>query len=242
MATANICPNCDKKTGIVPCLGCEKHFCVKHFQVHRQNLFSELENLVARRNNLQEEFFDEINGDFQPQNCPTSNEIDRWEEKLHEQIRQIAQRARQQIENEFQTSKVKLNGDLKSLTENLQSKMDGENFLEPDINRLAADIDQIEERLREKSFYPKFDFQEKPIDLNATIDLRIRREEKKKEENPPVSSSTTNSTVTKVKITPSLQKKCSLCGTDTWQKECKCCSQVFCGWHLKRHEKETKKH
>ena len=93
MAAPVLCPNCDKQEGIVPCLGCKQVFCVKHFQSHRQNLFVELENVVTRRNTLQEHYYNNVASTFDATKLDAWTGIDEWEQQIHEQVRRTADRS-----------------------------------------------------------------------------------------------------------------------------------------------------
>ncbi|CAF3991018.1 unnamed protein product, partial [Rotaria sp. Silwood1] len=85
-----------------------------------------------------------------------------------------------------------------------------------------------------------------PIDWNASIQVKLVQENESTNEKskpssspPPIASPVVSS---KPKYPSSIQRKCYTCGTDTWQKECKCCGHTYCGWHLKRHTIDSKKH
>lgn len=242
MASPALCPHCDKQEGIVPCLGCQQRFCVKHFQVHRQNLFTELENVVARRNNFQADYLTNVVQTFHPSQTEIGADIDQWEEQMHEQVKRVADRARQQLDQQLQQSKIKLEQELQSMTAEIQQRIDKENFFEEDINRLTRQIDQIERVIREKNYFPNLSLKTEPIQWDSTLEVKENRDEPVPVVQPIIESDSNASSSSKAKYSPSVQRKCYTCGAETWQKECKCCSHVYCGWHLKRHMTENKKH
>ncbi|CAF0831719.1 unnamed protein product [Rotaria sp. Silwood1] len=246
MATTVLCPDCDKQEGIVPCLGCKKIFCVKHFQTHRQNLSLELEHVVTRRNTLQEHYYNTIAPTFEPTKLEAWNTIDQWEQEIKEQARQIADEARKQLDQYSKQSRTQIEHKLNQITETIQQKMERENFIEEDIEKLVHQIDEIDEGLQNKKYYPHIEIISQPIDWNASIQVKLLQENESTNEKskpssspPPIASPVVSS---KPKYPSSIQRKCYTCGTDTWQKECKCCGHTYCGWHLKRHTIDSKKH
>lgn len=251
MVTVALCPDCEKQEGIVPCLGCKKVFCVKHFQTHRQNLSLELENVVTRRNTLQEYYFNTIAPTLDPTKFETWNTIDEWEQQIKEQVRLIADEARKQVDTYAKQSRSQIESKLNQMTEVIQQKMERENFVEEDVEKLNHQIDQIEEDFQNKKFYPQMEIISEPVDWKSAIQVKLIVENEPKNEKPrpttpppQISSSSSNvpAVSPKPNYPPSVQRKCFTCGTDTWQKECKCCGQTYCGWHLKRHANTSKKH
>ncbi|CAF1087601.1 unnamed protein product [Adineta steineri] len=243
MATKAICPDCDKQEGIVPCVGCKKIFCVKHFQVHRQNLSVELENVVTRRNTLQEYYYNTIAPTIDPTKFDAWTKIDEWEQELKEQLRKTADDARKQLDIYSKQSRTQIESQLNQITDNIQQKMERENFIEEDIEKLTHHIDEIEEGIENKKYYPRIEIISQPIDWKSSIQVKLLVENEpkiEKPEEPSTPSSVTSIVTTKPKYPPSIQRKCDTCGTDTWQKECKCCGHTYCGWHLKRHNLDPK--
>lgn len=248
MAATGLCPNCDKQEGIVPCLGCKKIFCVKHFQIHRQNLSIELEDVITRRNLLQEFYSNRIVPTFEPARLDAWTSVDEWEQAMKLEIAKTADQARKQVEVHAQESRAQMERQLSQMTETIQQKLERENFMEDDIANLSKQIDQIEDIIQNKKYLPPIEVVSSPFDWNAAIEVKLIVEKeattKKRDEQQPVipPAVTEPSVVAKPKYSPSVQRKCFTCGTETWQKECKCCAHVYCGWHLKRHAIETKKH
>lgn len=247
MAATGLCPNCDKQEGIVPCLGCKKIFCVKHFQIHRQNLSVELEDVITRRNTLQEYYSNRIVPTFEPARLDAWTSVDEWEQAMKLEIGKAADQARKQLEVHAQDSRAQIERQLSQMTESIQQKLERENFMEDDIANLTQQIDQMEETIQNKKYLPQIDVVSQSIDWNAAIEVKliVEKEEttEEKDEQPVIPPAVAEPTVAaKPKYPPSIQRKCFTCGMDTWQKECKCCAHTYCGWHLKRHAAEIKKH
>ncbi|UJR27786.1 hypothetical protein I4U23_009058 [Adineta vaga] len=246
MATTSLCPDCDKQEGIVPCLGCKKIFCVKHFQTHRQNLSIELENVVTRRNILQEYYYETIVPTFNPTKFDAWNTIDEWEQEMKEQIRRTADETRKQLDTIAKQAQNKIEQQLNTITEIIQQKMEHENFIEEDIEKLTHQIDQIDDGIQNNKYHPQIEVVSQPIDWKSSIQVKLLTDNNSKDEKqePLIAPSSITPPVitTKPEYPRSIQRKCFTCGTDTWQKECKCCNQTYCGWHLKRHNISSKKH
>jgi excinuclease UvrABC ATPase subunit len=242
MATTALCPNCDKQEGIVPCLGCQKIFCVKHFQIHRQNLSVELEDVVTRRNTLQDYYYNTIAPTFDPTTFDSWKTIDEWEQEMKNQIGKTADQARKQLDIYSQQSRTQIEQQLNQMTGNIQQKMERENFIEEDIEKLTQQIDEMEDGIRNNHYHPRIEIISQPIDWNAAMQVKLLVENEPTIEQPPIPLLVAPLVTSKPKYPPSVQRKCYTCGADTWQKECKCCAHIYCGWHLKRHVIETKKH
>ena len=245
MATAVLCPECDKQEGIVPCLGCKKVFCVKHFQTHRQNLSVDLENVVTRRNTLQEYYYSTIAATLEPTKLAAWKTIDEWEHEVQAQVRRTADEARKQLGAFSQQSQAKIEQQLKNITEDIQRKMERENFIEDDIEKLAHQIDGIEDGIRDNKYHPQIEIVSQPVDWTTVIQVNLQAEPHSKtnnEEKLPTPTAATPVATPKPDYPRSIQRKCFSCGRDTWQKDCKCCNQVYCGWHMNRHSPSSKKH
>jgi hypothetical protein len=242
MATTTLCLNYDKQEGIVPCVGCKRIFCVKHFQIHRQNLSVELEDVVTRRNTLQEHYHNTIAQTFDPTKLDAWNTVDEWEQEMKEQVRKTADDVRRQLNMYTNQSRSQVEQELNHITENLQQKMERENFIEEDIEKLNHQIDQVEEKMKDNKYHPQVEIISEPIDWNASVRVKLLIENEPKIEKPVTPLVLPPAVTSKPKYPPSIQRKCYTCGTDTWQKECKCCNNTFCGWHLKKHSIESKKH
>ena len=245
MATSVLCPNCDKQVGIVPCIGCKQTYCVHHFQVHRQNLSVELEHVVNRRNALHQQYQSGCLDAFNPRRLDAWTSIDDWEREMNEQVKRTADEARQQLDRLTHDARDGIEQEFHHLTAQIQQKMERENFLETDIERLNDQLDQMEESIRENRYRPRVKLVCQPIDWNTSLQVKVTGGDEPKARRAETVLPTPPSTTTvtsKTKHPPSIQRKCHTCGTDTWQRECKCCGNAYCGWHLKRHCAETKKH
>ncbi|CAF0978321.1 unnamed protein product [Adineta steineri] len=141
MAKSNQCSTCQKPTGVMHCIGCDRYFCTKDFRSHREILFTEMEQLIEERNKLQEK----INTTAKPNNSsdPVIEDINAWERITIERVKQTAESARQQA-NELMTSKsVKTTNEFKGFSDELADLKETEDYVEHDLIRLQEKIIQL---------------------------------------------------------------------------------------------------
>lgn len=89
----SFCYDCleKKNNGVFKCEGCQKKFCLKHTNEHRLMLKNELDGLIEEQKAFSKEFKEE---NFI--STKLFDQIDRWEQKSIEQIRQTARILRKQ--------------------------------------------------------------------------------------------------------------------------------------------------
>jgi DNA anti-recombination protein RmuC len=142
MAARVLCPDCEQQEGIVPCLGCKQTFCTKHFQVHRQKLSFELKKIVDQQNILQESYQNTLVQTCDPTTFDAWTTIDQWEEDIHAQVRQAADNARQQLGDHADRSRQRLEQEWNLMTEHLQQRIETDNYLEQDIEKIGHRFDR----------------------------------------------------------------------------------------------------
>ena len=243
MATSVLCPDCDKQVGIVSCIGCKQTFCVQHFQVHRQNLSAELEHVINRRNALHERYQSGCLDAFSSKTSDAWTSIDDWERQMNEQVKRRADETRQQLDRFTHDARNGVEQRFQQLTEQIQQNVEHENFLETDVERLNQQLDQIEESIQQNGYRLRVTLVCQPIDWNTSMQVKVSDGDTPKmgkAETVLPRAPLTSVATSKTKHPPSIQRKCHACGTDTWQRECRCCGNAYCGWHLKRHCAETK--
>ncbi|CAF1143156.1 unnamed protein product [Adineta steineri] len=141
MAKSNQCSTCQKPMGIMYCTGCNGYFCTKDFRGHREKLFTEMEDLVEERNELQEK----INKATEGSNLcnPLIEEINAWEKITIEKVRQTAEQVRQQTNQLMDSKYMKITNEFKSFSEELADLKETEDYVEYDLTRLKQKIDQF---------------------------------------------------------------------------------------------------
>jgi chromosome segregation ATPase len=145
MAKANRCSTCQKQSGPMHCTGCDAYFCAKDFRGHREILFNEMEGLVEKRNDLQEK----INKTTQKNDSNSSliEEINKWEKLIIEQVKKVAETARQEAFQLLNSKRVKITYEFKTFSEELADLKESENFVEQDLASLKQKIREFHQDL-----------------------------------------------------------------------------------------------
>ncbi len=145
--TANRCSVCQKQIGTSYCTGCGVYFCTKDFKSHRGILFSEMNTLMAHRNDLH----DKINKATEHSNShsPLFAQIDEWQKMMTEKVRLVAEHARQQVAELLNSKVVKLENDFERFSQELIDFKETENFVEHDLTRLKYMVHQFNQELKQ---------------------------------------------------------------------------------------------
>ena len=159
MATAapesddKICDTCaPKKTlAITSCHGCNRHFCRKHFNEHRDELTRNLNNHIG--------LHDEILQDLRTRIDRSSNDrlddndharsllqrIDEWEARTIDSCHHVAIEARASVRELFDQTKENdfLTQQLSSIARELEEQQQAENFTEHDLDRWMTQLKEL---------------------------------------------------------------------------------------------------
>jgi hypothetical protein len=135
--------------GPMHCTGCDEYFCCKDFKTHREGMFTLMDKIVEERNRLQ----DEINNGIQynDQQNPLIEQIDKWEKSIIENVKQVAAQARQQASILLNAKRVKINTEFKSFSQELAHLKESENYVEHDLKRLNQMISRFKEDLKQST-------------------------------------------------------------------------------------------
>ncbi len=176
MATGRQCHTCKKETGAMHCIGCDAYFCTKDFRGHREILFSKMDGLVEKRNDLQAK----INDTAQKSNSrsPLITRIDKWEETTIEKVKQAADRARQDVCQLLNSKRMKITTNFKTFSEELVHLKETENFVEHDLTRLKQKIDNFYQDLQQIMQPPMIDLhteQSDRIEWNRIIYIEAQK-------------------------------------------------------------------
>lgn len=137
------CYKCDKGSGIFTCDGCQRSFCRKHSDEHRKELAAQMDIIGQQHDIILRDI------DQKTDNHPLLVQIDTWEQKSMNKIREVANQARTDfnklLHETKQTVKVKLN----TLNHEIQTSTESESYTEVDLktwldqlNELRLDIEQ----------------------------------------------------------------------------------------------------
>ncbi len=131
------------------CTGCDKYFCRKHFKIHSEEMFAEMDKIIEERNHLQNEINIEIQDNNQ-QN-PLIEQIDQWQKRTIEKVKQVAAQARQQASELLNAKRVRLNTEFKSFSQELAHLKESENYVEHDLTRLNQMINKFKLDLKQST-------------------------------------------------------------------------------------------
>jgi hypothetical protein len=106
-----------------------------------------MDEIVERRNDL----MGNIN-DSAPQNntrSPLITRIDKWEKSTIDNVKQAADRARQQVDQLSNSKRTKITTEFKTFSQELAHLKETENFVEHDLTRLNKMIDNFYQDLQQ---------------------------------------------------------------------------------------------
>lgn len=136
------------KAGILLCIGCQAYFCSQHIIQHRQQLSEFLENeVVHTRNSLQEQLSTCLEQQWSNAVKTQMECINRWELDTIDRIKQVAERARQQIHDTTTKEHDKLQERLSFLSDEADALRENDSYCQNDITRLLDKFQQLREIL-----------------------------------------------------------------------------------------------
>ena len=151
MATATketVCATCGKNNGRVRCEGCSQLFCVNHFNDHRQQLATQLDDIETTRNLFRQTLIETIS---EPQNHALIQQINEWESQSIAQVRQTAQDAKQRLIKHATELGAELEEKLNKLTDQLRQSRAENDYFEPNLDQWREQLKQMQRELNEPS-------------------------------------------------------------------------------------------
>jgi hypothetical protein len=131
------CVKCDKGGGIFTCDGCQKSFCVKHVNEHRQDLGVELDNIIQEHDSLQHEIMRLSLGHS------SLEKIDQWEKDSIEKIQATAENTRTNLQTILGQSKDRLLKICYDTAVDLRSSREADDFAENDLIRWKKELKKV---------------------------------------------------------------------------------------------------
>ena len=120
MATSNATTRCFtcKETTTYSCPGCENYFCVDDFMKHREELKSQFHQIQHQTN----EFVQILNDQQKtiPNNHPAIIQINLWEQKSIEKIKQTAEEQRQLVQQSIHECLLQIQTQFDDFTQQIQ--------------------------------------------------------------------------------------------------------------------------
>ncbi|CAF1526777.1 unnamed protein product [Adineta steineri] len=169
MATATRkapCCICGKEKGGVRCEGCSRIFCINDFTNHRQELNQQLDEVTVTRDLSQQIL---INKKAEPQNNLWIEQINEWETKSINIIKEAAEQARQIIFKHSTTLYTQIEDKLNKLTDQLRQAQQENEFFETDINLWREELAELKNELTQPSTV-RIQHGSKPLVTNIIID------------------------------------------------------------------------
>jgi len=140
-----ICTKCTKFGCVAMCCGCQQSFCTKHFIKHRLHLSQQMDDLYEKY----EVFQEDLNQDNFKQ--PLLSRIYEWERKSIRKIQEIAEKARDDLQQWMEKTKNEIKISLEQITSEFASNEKLDNYTEIDLDRLTKQLFELRNLLEKPS-------------------------------------------------------------------------------------------
>jgi hypothetical protein len=135
---ANTKKQCGKKNnGIMICSGCQKSFCGKHVNEHRQELGAELDD-IRQEHDLLHHKIEKLSIDDQ-----LFQEIDQWEKESIEKIQLAATTARKNLQDILDQLKQRFSKTCRDIAVNIYSSCEADDYSEDDLDRWKEQLETL---------------------------------------------------------------------------------------------------
>lgn len=167
----NRCSVCQKSEVKCICYGCKTHFCIRHFNEHRQGLSIKFDDEVVRSH---DELLEKINAACKMNTSSPElvDEIDVWEMVTLDMVRKAAEQARYKLVQILNQQKQILMQEYGMMSKEIGARRKEDEFDENDIVKFRQKMNQIQISLteilqpkRSKMILVKSD----PLDWNRLI-------------------------------------------------------------------------
>ncbi|CAF1117503.1 unnamed protein product [Adineta steineri] len=148
------CTTCGKPSALFMCRGCEKDFCMRHANEHRQELGKQLDELTLDYDQLREKFNEETGQSRYY--IQMKEKIEEWERESIEKIYQVANDARKNLENMIEKHSTKLIECLTKVACQINEARKEDEFFETDINEWINQLNKLKNDIYQP---PTFDIQ-----------------------------------------------------------------------------------
>ncbi|UJR12656.1 hypothetical protein I4U23_016830 [Adineta vaga] len=135
------CKECQK--GVAKCTGCGKQYCINHFQKHRQELITRMDEIGQQHDELQE-YLQRENPPFE-----LTSYIEDWKQKSLKQIEDTAKQAQADLQKWFHHTKHHLKESLGKLTEKIKSNQASDNYAEKELDEWIKKLLEMRQMLEE---------------------------------------------------------------------------------------------
>ena len=150
MATSNLstkCFTCKEETTTYSCPGCSKQFCADDLMKHREELKLRFHEIEHQRN----EFVQMINDQQKtiPNNHPAIIQINLWEQKSIEKIKQTAKEQRQIVQQSIHGYLPQIQTQFNGFTQQIQQINKKKDFNEKVLEKLQIQLKEIQQQINQ---------------------------------------------------------------------------------------------
>ncbi|UJR30831.1 hypothetical protein I4U23_018348 [Adineta vaga] len=157
-----ICATCSKNGCTAMCFGCQQSFCTKHFLKHRLSLSQQMKTFHQKQGHFQQDLLRDT------VEHPLLGNIHAWEEKSIEKIREIAEKARHDLQQWIDRTKTEVQNSFNQINEQVQSSEITDNYTELDFARWNKQLENLRDLLEKPSNISVVE-DEKPWSVIRTI-------------------------------------------------------------------------
>jgi len=148
MATSNLstkCSTCKEERTTYPCPGCSKQFCLTDLTKHREELRLRFHEIEHQRN----EFVQMINDQQKtiPNNHPAIIQINLWEQKSIEKIKQTAEKQRQLVQQSIHGYFPRIQTQFNDFTQQIQQINKRKDFNEKILQKLQSQLNEFRQQI-----------------------------------------------------------------------------------------------
>lgn len=132
------CYKCPKGFGNISCAGCQRWMCKQHFNEHQNELSSEMDGLCQEF----DRFHDDVSKEDQSKSMFFS-QIDRWERKSIEKIRQTAKQIRDEVQQYLDDRRNRLKLSLNQISDALRAGRAADDFTEIELKNWTDELEKL---------------------------------------------------------------------------------------------------
>lgn len=123
--------------------GSQKSFCAKHLGEHRQGLSRQMDRLTLEHDQLEQNLG--LNGDDHPH--PLITDVDQWESKSIEKIKQVANEVRRQLKDSLAQMKRSIRESLDNMSKEFEENRRMATYTEIDLKKWTDQLEDLKEQL-----------------------------------------------------------------------------------------------
>ncbi len=158
------CILCNDRNGSTRCEGCQQLYCLPCMNKHHEELVQQFQLVVDVRNELKELLDITESTSKNDKDIPCIVEIDLWEQKIIDRIRNIAAKARISVKDVLEKNMAEVRYRFEQLSVDVQQRQKEGKYLENDIDSIKSQLEQLRNDVEDVT---------KKIHVNTTISQNI---------------------------------------------------------------------